>query len=82
MHGLEFVPEEAVIWRQGAFGKSRDSKTDVNYEERDVNDEEPDDDDVADPEKTIFNLSQSDDNTEEEEYLTCEFCQYEAPNRN
>ena len=36
---------------------------------------------MADTEKTFCNPSQSVDNTEVEESLKCEFCQYEAPNK-
>ena len=46
-----------------------------------VNVDEPDGEDVDDSEKTFLNPSQSDENTEEEELMRCEFCNYESPNK-
>ena len=46
-----------------------------------VNVDEPDGEDVDDSEKTFLNPSQSDEKTEEEELMRCEYCNYDAPNK-
>ena len=57
--------------------KQYDDQDQINNEKDAINNEEPDGDNVEDSDQTFCNPSQS----EEEESLTCEFCKYDAPNK-